>query len=544
MQARGQLCLALACLILCAAGCKRDPDSRSAAAREKIAAMQAAIHNVIFVSIDTLRADHLGCYGHPFVKTPTLDALAKESVLFEQCVSAAPTTLASHTSMMTGTYPHRHGAFKNGRRVGDDNVMLAEVLKEAGFVTTGFIAAAPLGPKVNFDQGFDDYNARYTWGEHGRGGGVQRRANEVTNSVLEWLSQRPEQEADPQSAESRWFLFVHYFDPHWPYTAPAPFAGMYRTDSLPVDGSMETIQQARGMLKQGFFPPNVRNFVKGAGLTKARTPHDPVRRNLWEQGLRLAPILDAEYGAEVSFTDHHLGRLFDELRERNRFDNSLIIVTADHGETMHEHDNVFNHGVSVYETEIHIPLIVRFPQGRFGGQRVSRLISNIDLMPTILELVGLPRHDGIEGESFAPIIDGPLPPRAPVFAEATQPWNNPKFHDDPVWPNRGKFQCIRTERHKYMFRIPDQQFRFYDLQSDPGEQTNLLENAREYDADIVEDLKERLTRWRDDAHPIQAEDVKAKEHIEALRSLGYIGGDPDETDQPAPQPDPNDGDKP
>lgn len=537
--------LVLYMMISCAGGCEREGDRHAAdSARDKITATRSTIRNVILISIDTLRADHLACYGHDFVKTPNIDKLSEEGILFEQHISAASTTLSSHTSMMTGTYPHSHGVFKNGRRVGDDNIMLAELLKNAGFVTAGFIGAAPLDSKVNFHQGFDHYSAEYTWGEKGRAGGVQRRANEVTDAVLDWLERRPENETGDGDAKAGWFLFVHYYDPHWPYTPPAPYAGMYGTDSRDIDGSMQTIEQARSWLRSGFGEPGIGEPATGAGFTRARPPQHPVYRKLWEDGLNLARVLDAEYCAEVSFCDHHLGRMLIALEERGRFDNSLIIVTSDHGETMHEHDNVFNHGVSVYETEIHTPLIIRFPKGVFGGKRVSGLVSNVDLMPTILDLLGLPRHDGIEGKSFAGVIDGPLPPRSPVFAEATQPWGNPMFHDDPVWPNRGKFQCVRTQRYKYMFRIPDQQFRLYDLDRDPGEQTNLLEGGQNLDAAPVEDLKRRLRSWRDDAHPISSQRVEAQDHIDALRSLGYVGDSPAHTDEPATKAEPPGGGRP
>jgi arylsulfatase A-like enzyme len=191
---------------------------------------------------------------------------------------------------------------------------------------------------------------------------------------------------------------------------------------------------------------------------------------------------------------------------------------------MHEHDNVFNHGLSVYDTEILTPLILRFPHGKYGGRRVSRLVSNIDVMPTILDFLGLSIPNGIEGESFAAVVEGSMPPRAPLFAEATMPWDLPKFDDNPVWPNNGKYQCIRTERYKFMVRATDEQFRFYDILADPQEQNNLLEEGQEYDAAVLADLRERLMTWRDDADPVESEQLTTRDHIEALRSLGYIGG--------------------
>ena len=515
-----QLCV---CIVLAGSvGCERSdktPHKGAAADPDPY-----GIDHVVLVSIDTLRADHLACYGHGFIKSPNIDSLAGEGMLSTQHIAAVSTTLSSHTSMMTGMYPHTHGVVKNGYHVNDENVMLAEVLKEAGFVTAGFVGAVPLDPRVNFHQGFDHYDAEYTWGKPGVGGGLQRRASEVTDAVIAWLDQRSRDKSRSARAKERLFLFVHYFDVHWPYTPPPPFARMYRNDSRELDGSMEVVEDARELLSAGY------RWYAAQGRGAGAPPPPPELVAKIERGNDLARILDREYCAEVTFCDHHLGRLMDALKERNLLDSSLIIVTSDHGETMHEHFNVFNHGKSVYDTEIHIPLILRFPKARYAGRRVARLISTIDLVPTILELLGISRDENIEGESFAGLLDGSLPPRAPVFAEATQPWHIPEFHDDPVWPNRLKFQGIRTDRYKYMFRVPDHRREFYDLQLDPTEQVNLLRGGKEYDAAVLAELQRELEAWWSDAHPIEFRGVDSKEHFEALRSLGYVGDEPDEDD--------------
>ena len=515
-------------LIVWVGGCSPNDGQRGGDPPQNLQALRSEVQNVILISIDTLRADHLACYGHEFVQSPNIDVLAEEGILFEQHINAASTTLASHTSMFTGTYPHSHGVARNKQRVGDANLMLTEVLKAAGFVTAGFIGAFPMARKANFHQGFDHYDVEFRRsvpdGARTRG---QRRADAVTDAVLGWLDGKYGNRPKATDASGRMFLFIHYFDPHWPYRAPPPYARMYQTDTIDADGSMGTIKKARTWLRMGYRHPGLPSFVVGAGPDRARPPEDASSRQLWERGLGVAHALDAEYGAEITFCDHHVGKLFDGLKKRGLFENSLVILTSDHGETMHEHDNVFNHGVSVYETEIRTPLIVRFPDGTFGGRRVSRVVSNVDLMPTILELLGLPGPERMEGESFAAVVDGPLPPRAPVFAEATQPWKLPMFDEDPIWSNRGKFQCIRTERYKYMFRIPDRQYRFYDLTVDPNEQANLIGAGHGYDTTFVDELKKQLMAWRDDAHPISSQPIQSKEHIEALRALGYVGDAPD-----------------
>lgn len=490
--------LLAALAIVVAAGCEDQPKRKPRPPRTPLK-NKTDIDHVILISIDTLRADHLACYGHPFVQSPNINQLAAEGVLFTRHVSAAPTTLASHTSLMTGTYPHTHGIPKNGYVVNEENVMLAEMLKEGSFATAAFVGAFPLDAQFRFDQGFDHFDAKFDLARetHVRDW-AQRRAETVTDAVLQWL------DTAKAGHDQRLFLFVHYFDVHWPYEAPPPHRGMYRRDSLSSDGSMPEIQQAQKLLR------------------------DPATR---EEGLRRTRALDAEYCAEITYCDYQIGRLFQGLKNRRLFDNSLIVLTSDHGETMHEHSNVFNHGISVYETEIHIPLIMRFPGGRFGGRRVDRLCSNVDLVPTLLHLLDLPDNDRVEGESFAGVIDGPLPPRGAVFAEATQPWTVPKFNDDPVWLNQTKFQCLRTERYKYASRLGDRRFEFYDLRSDPAEQVNLLTGGRRYDQVLFKRLRDQLEQWRAQARPLPSECLDSPEAIEKLRALGYVSNGNEDEDQ-------------
>lgn len=517
-------------LVMTVIGCSRSAESPTPTSNDSRVSPHG-IENVIVISIDTLRADHLACYGHEFVKTPNIDTLAKEGVLFTQHFNVAPTTLSSHTSLMTGTYPHSHGVLKNSNRVSDDNVMLAETLKAAGFETAGFIGAAPLGPAVNFAQGFDHYDSRFSFGEVGHANVTQRRANEVTDAVLDWLAQGRDAQEARGGHRDRLFLFVHYFDAHWPYAAPPPFGQMYRPDAPAVDVSIRGMGKVRRLLRLGFdHRGDPAQPASGEDANRNPSKHERIGRKNWDEGMELARGLDAEYCAEITFCDEHLGRLITGLKRENLYENSLIVLTSDHGETMYEHSNFFNHGESVYDTEIHTPLIVRFPRGNFGGRKESRLVSSIDLVPTILELVGEPVTDRVEGESFDGLMDGSLPARAPIFAEATQPWKLPAFNQDPVWKNRDKFQCVRTDRFKYMFRRADQQVGLYDLTLDPYEQNNLLAVDGAFDASLLEDLKRQLFAWRDKARPLQPRSVESQKHLDSLRSLGYVGDETDEDD--------------
>lgn len=491
----------------CEEASNERPSRRSPRPPRKALVQQVDCENVILISIDTLRADHLGCYGHPFARSPRIDALAAEGWRFTQHINAAPTTLASHTSLMTGTYPHTHGVAKNGYTVNEDNVMLAEVLGRAGFTCAAFIGAFPLDAEFGFDQGFDAYDCRYSMagGKGEERDQAQRRADEVTAATIAWLDQHRSEVPAGAPGRDRLFLFVHYFDVHWPYEAPPPYGRMYRQDTLRIEPTMDAIRKVRGMLRK----------------------NDPA-------AMDYARALDAEYCAELTYCDEQIGHLLDRLKNRGLYDNSLIIVTSDHGETMHEHFNVFNHGMSVYDTEVLTPLIIRFPGGRFGGRVIDHLVSNIDIAPTILHLLGLPEHDELEGLSFAGIIDGPIPPRGPVFCEATQPWSHPMFHSDKRWLNRDKFQAIRSATHKYMFRLPDERFEFYDLRNDPLEQVNLLSSQRAHDVALAQRMRRQLEQWRDLANPLPSTELASQRVHDKLRSLGYVGdGDDEEYDAPS-----------
>ncbi len=471
-----------------------------------------AIRHVIFISIDTLRADHLACYGHPFVKSPHIDRLAAEGVRFTHHFSAASTTLSSHTTMMTGTYPHTHGVIRNGFVVHADNLMMAEILGQAGFKTAGFVGAHPLFPVTNFSQGFDHFDAPIS----PETGGGQRRAHKVTDAVLDWLGRW---EADRTDPNERLFLFAHYFDVHWPYLPPPPYGGMYRGDAAMADGSYAAIKTCRQTLRAG-YPWHASRDTK----VQHRYAH---LRAAWEDGVTRARGLDQEYSAEVTFCDFHIGRLIDGLRDRGLLDKSLVIVTSDHGETMTEHTPFFEHGPTVFDTEIHVPLIMRFPQGEFGGRVVSRLGSHVDLLPTVLDVLELDTPDGIEGLSFKGAITGTMPPRKPIFAEATKPWRDPGRVSAVPWPNQLNVQCVQTVQYKYMFAMSNNYRALFDPRQDRSEQRNLLDQAEAYDQTVAEDMINTLNAWRDGAHPHPSRKVVKEDHLKALKSLGYVGDDDD-----------------
>jgi arylsulfatase A-like enzyme/predicted negative regulator of RcsB-dependent stress response len=246
------------------------------------------IDNVVLISVDTCRADYLGCYGHAGRTTPNIDQIAGQGVIFKNVVTAAPMTLPAHCSMLTGKIPPYHGVHDNlDYRLAESEVTLAEILKEDGFVTGGIISASVLGSQFGIGQGFDTFNDRFE-----KAGMdslmVERRGGQSTRLALDWLGRHKDE---------RFFLFLHYFDPHFDYVPPEPFASEFA---------------------------------------------------------------DNPYAGEIAYTDYCIAQVIQKLKELGLFDSSLIIITGDHGEMLGEHGEL-THGYFIYESAIKVPLIFKLP---------------------------------------------------------------------------------------------------------------------------------------------------------------------------------------
>lgn len=340
--------------------------------------------HVVLISIDTLRADHVGAYASA-ARTPALDAFAADAVVFEQASAASTTTLPSHTSMLTGRWSIHHGVPRNGYIVHPRNQMLAERLADVGFATLGVSSAQELSKILGFAQGFELWDQD----EESFAGFVEanrnaRRAETITDAAIAALEARDERPL---------FLFVHYIDPHSPYDPPEPYRSMY--GPIPADflGSFATIREAQKR----------HHLAAGAGRA-------PVHTRLTKRLLQATPkhplgddtLLARLYAGEVSYVDHHIGRLFEALRERGLWQDALVLVTSDHGETFWEHADVWSHGLAPYETTVQVPLLVKFPGDAQAGVRVPEPVSGVDITPTVLEAVGLAADPSFDGRSLMP----------------------------------------------------------------------------------------------------------------------------------------------
>ncbi len=479
----------VACMLLSAlmSSCssKNDSSPQSSETSKSSAPLsyEGPVRNVIVISLDTTRPDHFGCMGNPWLKTPHIDALASESILFKRSFTVVPGTLASHVTLFTGKHPHTHGTPYNGFVVNNKNEMLAEILQSRGFRTAGFIAAFPLHTRTNIQQGFDDWDESFPLVKEGGTG--RRNAREVTDAVLSYL--------DRTSDTLRRFLFVHYFDPHSHYFAPPPYDQFYPREKI--------LSEANGHGAYGCARPD----------GSAPTDED------YAQSLA--------YAGAISFMDEHVGRLIEGLRARGILDDSILALTSDHGEQFWEHEPFFDHGETVYESDIRIMTLFRLPKAAKGGTKIEGNISNLDVLPTLLHYLGVPFPDGIEGEEIELMAAETLEPRL-VFSEANQPAST--LDPEGEWYNAPNARCVIQGRHKFI-RTPykGNLEELYDIDADPCEKMNLLkEPLSEPLKTIADDLRHTLKLWDEAAMPLRSQfDPRHREESrKELEALGYFGG--------------------
>jgi len=407
--------------------------------------------NVILITLDTTRADALGVYGQALPTTPNIDRVARGGVIFRNAVSATPTTLPSHASIMTGTYPFVHGARTNeGYVVSDENVMLAEILKQHGYRTAAEIDATVLNRRTGMNQGFDSYRDLDSPGiermsrfieQDGKREPIlmqERYAYDITRSGIKFLE---------SARDERFFLWLHYFAPHAPYVPP-----------------MEI---------------------------RAQIPNDP-------------------YLGEVRLVDRELGILFDALDEMDLMRNTLIVITADHGESRGEHGEQ-THSLFVYASTIHVPLILFGPGIVPKGVEVGSVVRIVDIAPTILDLLGLPAMVNVQGVSLEPLLEDPSVDLG-LMAYSESSVAKEIFGSSVL-------RSLQIGTWKYIHKRKPE---LYDLSTDPSERENLAGVQSERFADFQAKLRDVIL---DAPVPIRSERVELSPlERQQLAMLGYLTG--------------------
>jgi arylsulfatase A-like enzyme/cytochrome c-type biogenesis protein CcmH/NrfG len=426
--------------------------------------------DVYLITIDTLRADHVHCFGYDKAQTPAIDSLCRDGVRFTAAFTPSPITNTSHASILTGLLPSVHGVTDFAIPLAPAHATLAELLKKRGYHTAALIGAVILDSKTlapGFGRGFDFYDgfpeqAQNTEPRTGRAsrppphwGRVERRGGEVVEHAIRWLTAHP---AGPH------FVWVHLYDPHDPYEPPEPFLHEYET--RPYDG-------------------------------------------------------------EIAYADSALGKFLEFLKQRGWYRAAAVVLVGDHGEGLGEH-NEDTHGIFLYDSTTHVPLVVKLPEGAHAGQVVEEQVRTLDILPTLASIAGADLPGRVDGASLLPLLQNQKGEERPAFGETDYPL---RFGWAPL-------RSLRASGAKFI-EAPKPEF--YNLKQDPAEARNLYqpwdEKVKEFRARLAE-LKAALPPPSSSAASV------GQGTVEELKALGYLGkadaGSSTDVPEPTMLPDPKD----
>jgi arylsulfatase A-like enzyme len=380
----------------------------------------------LIIGVDTLRPDHLGCYGYGRNTSPAIDRLAAEGVLLENTISQSPWTLPSFSTVFTSLYPSQHGAMSAVSRMRESFPTLGTILREHGYATGAVVNATVLRPEYGMNRGFDDYDPTPPQG---------RRADGTTAAVLRWIEEH---------RDRPFMMFAHYFDPHEPYAPLPPYDTLFDAG---YDGHIGT----RFVLHDYF--PNVvgMNFEDLKSLDEKDWDH-----------------IRALYDGEIAFTDKAIGDLLDRLRDLGIRDNTLVVFLSDHGEEFFEHKG-FGHGHTLFGEVIRVPLIFSLPDKLPQGVRVSRQVRLIDVMPTVLDLLGINVDARLEGANLMPVLTGAGEAESP---QGTLFPPGAAYSEGLLQGTERKGITAQPWKMIYDLRTRDEML--FNLEQDPNEQENLV----------------------------------------------------------------------
>ncbi len=425
------------------------------------------IDHLLFVTIDTLRADHVGAIGYSRSTTPNLDRLARESAVFVSAIAQSSWTRASMASVLTGLYPTTVGLTCHNFRVPKKHcdllpagaVTLAEALREHGFETASIVANINVDAVFGFGQGFDELQVVSSelaaddpeWRVHD--GWFERTTEKVTERALEWIAAR-------RGKERRFLLNLHYLDPHHPYDPPEP---------------------------------------PRAAFDAAGYDADPRSRR---------PL--ALYDGEIRHVDEQLQRVLEGLAGAGFAARTMVVILSDHGEEFHDHGGVL-HGFTMYDEQIRVPLILRIPGLTDAGRTVERQVRLLDVMPTVLEILGAPPPPGLQGRSLVPLLHGEPLDEAPALSE---------------WGYR-PFVAWRAPPWKLIYDIDSERSLLFNLERDAAERNDLAAAEPRLVARLTREMTRTLQQAIEAGRGLSSAegDIElSAEQVERLRALGYVDG--------------------
>jgi arylsulfatase len=469
---------------------------------------------VILITCDTLRADHLGVYGYQRPTSPALDAFAAECVVFDDCSATSSITGPSLSAIMTGLYPDELGTFLNHFQMPPEAVTIAELAREAGYRTAGVVSNPvlkhyPALGEIGVRQGFQHWDDEMNVAEENRPHLKERLAPDTAAAAIRWL------ERQRATGDDGFFLWVHFQDPHGPYTPPEEFASLFETHyETDVRIPIGKTRFGRGQIPK----------YQALGGEQAPVLHPAVYRD--------------RYDAEIRFFDTAFGELVGWLREADWLDESLVVMTADHGEALGENGYWFSHGENVYRGVIHVPLLVRYPKGaaRPSGNRVATCVNHLDLWPTFQEALGL---EPLANRGTSLLTE--TVPTGRTFLSMVRPPNGVLGADVPDDPRR--WEAVSSCTHRMLYppgRSTKPQL--YDIAADPTEQNNLIDSRPGPAVGLLQSYKECRATFRAPMTPVlvdfksqaiqaQIGEDAAREALKALQGTGYVEGDEDEEDE-------------
>ena len=453
--------------------------------------------NILLITIDTLRADHLSSYGHYRQTSPVLDGLAAAGMRFEFPIVQWPKTGPSFASIFTSTYPKDNGIVRKiGTRLPDQFLMMAELLKDQGYTTSAVVANGAVASEFNFNQGFDTYveSWKLTPPEEGLDPTGAEMINQLVQTIME-----------SQTAEEPFFLWVHYLDPHSPYQAPEPWTDKFVDDE--------------------FSDPSKKVDID---LDRPRRQMTGIGREQVLAGREDLDFYVARYDSEIAYVDAKVGELLDFLDQRGLMTGTLTVVTSDHGESLGEHQYFFDHGRFSFQTCLRVPLILHQPGVIKPGVDDSP-VELLRVAPTILEAAGLELEEGrwMQGTSLWPRLLGLTEPNPEGYA-----FSEAGYAVKPLWQRAvtdGRFKMIYSQDWGEQRWIAGQRqpFALFDLQADPAETENLIGRDHEAERRLQTALHRLWSEPPFDVLVHEGDDPQEHEEMDEetrrqLKALGYI----------------------
>jgi arylsulfatase A-like enzyme len=425
--------------------------------------------NVILISIDTLRADHLRIYGYKKDTSPNIDKFAYTGIVFENFFSQSNNTLLSHISLMTSLYPYAHGVMDRDRKLPDFKKTIAEVLKKNGYATAAFTGGFRVSKKYGFDHGFDIYKEEYNSKSKDSGQGV--RLENLEKDLFSWLDKH---------SNKKFFLFIHSYDTHMPYIAHDYLSEFEKSYS----GRLNILNNHSVFVNSQEFKI-YSNLTKGSLNNINDFLEQIINKNLVELTNADVEHILALYDNEVRFMDNY----FEKLKELNLMGKTLVILTSDHGDELYERGKV-GHGHTLYDEITKVPLLIYIPNYKTSSVRSKKLAQSIDIAPTILDILNIKPENDFQGISLLPLSN---------------------IGNSFVASQNKILSSLRTKEMKIIYNSENGNLELFDLINDPHE----LNNIAESEPNTINKMKKDLF---DTLNMVERDEV----HLKQLKSLGYI----------------------